>query len=287
MKNFNVAIVDADSILYSCAFSLQDTVHTVGECEYSDIKEAKVESEETNTPIETVTEVLGDVNDAILCYRDFIDSIKENTGAGEVISYTGSNEGNFRKDIATIKPYKGNRKGPDPELLQPLKDFLIGSGELIRADSMLEADDQVIIEFRQLKKKLGEGKVVLCVIDKDAKQEPGHHYNFNTGEFSYLEPIDSLRHFYTQLLIGDSIDNILGLYKVGAKSTLVKHLYEIEDELEMFKFIFDEYYKRFGNYAGTFIAETFVLLYMLRSPDITEGVFKVKQLLEAISEEAD
>ena len=262
-------------------------MHTVGECEYSDIKEARVESEETNIPIETITEVLGDINDAVLCYRDHIDNIKEDTGAREVISYTGSSEGNFRKDIATIKPYKGNRKGPDPELLQPLKEYLISSGELLRADSMLEADDQVIIEFRKLKKELGEDKVVLCVIDKDAKQEPGHHYNFNTGEFTYLEPIDSIRYFYTQLLIGDSIDNILGLYKIGAKNALVKHLYELEDELEMFKFIYSEYTKRFGNYATTFIAETFVLLYMLRSPDITEGVFKVRQLLEAISEKAD
>ena len=282
MKNFKVAIVDADSILYTVCLAAQEMHYRVEEKVFTD----KEEAEEHGEPVKEYVE-LRTLDETLEHYRELIGKIGENTGADQIDCYTGSSDGNFRKEIATIKPYKGNRKGPDPLQLEALKEELISTGELIRADSMLEADDQVIIEFRKHKANLGEGNVVLCVIDKDAKQEPGWHYNFNTEDLVHIKPIDSLRYFYTQLLIGDSIDNILGLYKVGARSTLVKHLYTLEDEVEMFKMIYSEYHKRFGNYASTFIAETFVLLYMLRSPDEMEGVYKVMQLLEVIGEASD
>lgn len=278
MKLFEKAIVDADSILYTVSLSAQEKHYKVdGHKIFTDLKEAEEEAEDS---VEEEFVEIRDISETIKHYQEVVQDIKENTGAIDIYCYTGSPDGNFRKTVATIKQYKGNRKGPEPLQLAQLKEVLIESGDLLESESMLEADDQVIIEFRKLKEAHGEDNVVLCVIDKDAKQEPGHHYNFNTGEFTHLKPIDSLRHFYMQLAIGDSIDNILGLFNVGVKSALVKKIYTLSDEIEMFSLVYDEYRKRFGNYAAPFIMENFTLLYMLRSPNVDEGVVKSLQLVK-------
>ena len=279
MSTFKVAIVDADSILYTASLAAQEMHYRVEEKIFTDRSEA----EEHGEPIKEYVE-LRSLEETVEHFTNLVAGIKENTGATEVHCYTGSTFGNFRKGIATIQEYKGNRSGPEPIQLNKLKEILITRGFLQRATGLLEADDQVIIEFHKLKEKLGEDKVVLCVIDKDAKQEPGNHYNFNTGEFTYLQPIDSLRFFYTQLLTGDPIDNILGLYKVGTKSTFVKKLYDLETEEDMFTLVYQEYLKRFGSYAEDFITETYRLLYMLRTPNETEGYNNVINLINNYNE---
>jgi 5'-3' exonuclease len=52
-------------------------------------------------------------------------------------------------------------------------------------------------------------------IDKDLLQIPGVHYHFVKKEFYNITPDQGLRHFYMQLLMGDRIDNIPGVYGIG------------------------------------------------------------------------
>jgi len=251
MFGFKAAVLDADSLLYRVALKSQDKegnqVRTIGE--------------------------------SLEHYYELIDNILDTTKATEFEAYTGSVDDSFRHEIATIKPYKGNRNSDPPIILDELKKLLIKSEDLYNAPSGLEADDYVINRFMHFKEKYGEDEAVLCVVDKDAKQEPGHHFNYNTGDYSHLTPVESLRSFYTQLLIGDSTDNILGLYKVGKASALVKQLGELTTEQEMFDHVYKQYKCRFGNYADTFIIETFRLLYMCRTTDINEGAVKAMGLL--------
>ena len=53
----------------------------------------------------------------------------------------------------------------------------------------------------------------MCI--RDRLQIPCTHFNFNRNEWTDVDEWDGLKFFYTQILTGDSADNIVGLYKVG------------------------------------------------------------------------
>lgn len=75
-----------------------------------------------------------------------------------------------------------------------------------------EADDALGIEHQK-----DPYNSILCSIDKDFKQLEGHHYNFVKQEMFTVSEKEALINFYTQLLVGDTIDNIPGLWRVGPK----------------------------------------------------------------------
>ena len=52
-------------------------------------------------------------------------------------------------------------------------------------------------------------------LDKDFNQIPGWHYNFVKKTHYYVDKAEGDRFFYTQILTGDSADNIIGLHMVG------------------------------------------------------------------------
>ena len=59
------------------------------------------------------------------------------------------------------------------------------------------------------------GDGIIVSLDKDFKQVAGWHYNFINHSHEYVNEEDAIRFFYKQILMGDSADNIIGLYKVG------------------------------------------------------------------------
>ena len=98
---------------------------------------------------------------------------------------------------------------------------------------------------------------------------PGWHYKWGKGNTEETPPffvtqIEGLRFFYKQLLTGDMTDNILGLYGVGKKSTLLSKLDDMDSEEAMFLHVYGEYKSRFGAYADQFMLENGRLLWMLR-----------------------
>jgi hypothetical protein len=103
---------------------------------------------------------------------------------------------------------------------------------------------------------------------------PGWHYSWSAGtkhkekEMYYVSEIEGLRNFYTQLLTGDTVDNIPGLFGVGKSSSLVKHLDTLDNADDMYLFVRSHYEKRFGSYCDMFLLENARLLWMLRE----EGV---------------
>ena len=119
------------------------------------------------------------------------------------------------------------------------------------------------------------GTTVICSRDKDLHMIPGWHYSWPAGKQEerlwFQDETSAIRCFYRQLLTGDTTDNILGLYGVGANSQLVKRLEDTDEERVMFRSVYKAYQDRFGSYAYDFLIENAALLWMLREEPAFKG----------------
>ena len=142
-------------------------------------------------------------------------------------------EGNFRR---TINPdYKANRKDkPKPKHLKICQDFL---QEEWNAEWCVgyEADDALGINATD--------KTIICSIDKDLLMIPGLHYNFVKQMFIDVNELSGIKHFWKQMLIGDTSDNIKGVDKIGPVKAAKLIDYQ-EYEMDMFKTVYDIYQDR-------------------------------------------
>ncbi len=193
-------------------------------------------------------------------------TIKKNSGSDTTQLYLTGKD-NFRKDVATIVPYKGTRKKEKPKWYKELRFEMEMNLGAIVVDGM-EADDAMSIE-QYADQDLA---TVICSRDKDLNMVPGWHYGWEAGLAKEVplwcqDDIGGLRLFYKQLLTGDSVDNILGLYGVGKKSALLKPLDEMNNEYNMVGHCYKHYADRFGSYAEQFMSENGKLLWMLRTEE--------------------
>lgn len=179
------ALIDADSLCYAVGFSSNDVEEPIAL--------SRLE--------QTMTELCMDLD----CedYKGFL---------------TG--KGNFRESIAVTVPYKGQRIAEKPVHLQALRDHLVSSWgfEVVQG---IEADDAVGIAAYAVP----EDQSIMVHIDKDLNQFRGWHYNYRKKEKYYVSEFEGLTAFYTQILTGDRIDNIVGLKGIGpvkAKKVLEK-----------------------------------------------------------------
>lgn len=145
---------------------------------------------------------------------------------------TGSN--NFRKQVATTAPYKGNRTAPKPEHLPDVRKHLVDRWGAIIIDGQ-EADDTIAIEATK-----NSNACIIISIDKDFRQVPGHHYNFVKREHFYVTPENGLRFLYMQILMGDTADNIIGISGIGPKraEALLK---DYTEEIDMYNACIEAY----------------------------------------------
>ena len=130
------------------------------------------------------------------------------------IHYAVKGTGNFRKDL--YPEYKAHRVKQDDEVrerLNFLHTYSIECGA-VPADGM-EADDLVSIWAYEAREK--EEDYVICGIDKDLKQIPGTHYNYNKDTWDFVDDATAIRNLMLQCLTGDSADNIPGLKGIGPK----------------------------------------------------------------------
>jgi 5'-3' exonuclease len=143
-----------------------------------------------------------------------IKNIVENVGAAEgLVIIKGAD--NFRFHVA--EDYKGNRKDNiDPEVRDRISMLYEYAADFsIKADGA-EADDLCGIYAREAL-EMGKSYVV-SHIDKDLNCIPGYHHNFRKKEIYFVEPEVGYHHLMMQLLTGDSTDNIQGLRGVGPKT---------------------------------------------------------------------
>jgi len=133
---------------------------------------------------------------------------------------------NYRNEIALTAPYKGNRTKEKPLHIDFIRAALEGAWGAVVAEGQ-EADDAIAIDATAL----GDD-CIICSVDKDFDQVPGWHYNFVKKQKYYVTPEEGLLFFYRQILMGDRIDNIIGINGIGDKKSLA--LLEGLTEQEMY-----------------------------------------------------
>ena len=194
------AFIDADSLCYAVGFSSNDAEEPIAI--------SRLE--------QTMTELCMDLD----CedYKGFL---------------TG--KGNFRDKIAVTVPYKGQRVSEKPVHLQALRDHLVNSWgfEVVNG---IEADDAVGIAAYAVP----EDKSIMVHIDKDLNQFRGWHYNYRKKEKYHVSEFEGLTAFYTQLLTGDRIDNIVGLKGIGPVKAK-RILEECTNENELYQAVLKAY----------------------------------------------
>ena len=87
-----------------------------------------------------------------------------------------------------------------------------------------------------------DGNSRICSLDKDLLQIPGSHYNWVSGVSRLVSPLDGLRAFYKQLILGDKTDNIPG-YDGKLRGECPKFIQKLQepidgmtDEYDMWKY---------------------------------------------------
>lgn len=205
-----------------------------------------------------------DEDEVKLTVRDFFDNLYSYIDPfnmfDKLVFLTGS--GNFRHDIAKTAPYKGNRKDtPKPTWLKFVRGYIDYLYNAVITDGY-EADDLISIAAY----KAGYDKVVIVSTDKDFNQIPVTIYNLSKGEFFTITPQEALKNFYKQILTGDTVDNIFGIYGIGPKKA-DKILEGKITEADMYVAVveaYEELDKQSGFSAQERVLENGKLLYLCR-----------------------
>ncbi|WP_396190177.1 hypothetical protein [Flavobacterium sp.] len=122
---------------------------------------------------------------------------------------------NFRYQAAS--DYKGNRKDTlEPEVKDRLEMLYKYAQDFCIESDNAEADDYCGIAFK-LAQEEGKSAIV-CHIDKDLDALPGWHYNFRKKEFYKVTPEQGYTFLMKQILMGDATDNIQGIKGLGPKT---------------------------------------------------------------------
>jgi 5'-3' exonuclease len=178
---------------------------------------------------DTIGGVCGKIDEL---FENIFDAIIERYGKDYryIAFLTGPN--NFRHEIA--KDYKAQRPKEKPVLLNFARNYIMEEFNTILTEGE-EADDAIAILATK-----HFPDAVMVSIDKDFKQVPGLLYNPTKDEWTEISEEDGLLFFYTQLLMGDSVDNIKGVNKIGPK-TAEKILDGSTTEQEMWKRCLEAY----------------------------------------------
>ena len=212
--------------------------------------------------------------------------ITENSGCDSYeLFITGKD--NFRYDIATVKPYKGNRSAkPKPFYLESTRKLLESYGAVV-CDGM-EADDMLAVRAREMEYK----DCCICSRDKDLRMVPCMQYSWEVGlqpewgpelvdtlgelHFRFSDKIlkngeksnaikkvwgTGLKWFYAQLIIGDATDNISGLEGKGG-GLVHQVIHPCTSEEELFTAAFSAYTDKYGDTAAERLLEQGRLLWM-------------------------
>jgi len=161
---------------------------------------------------------------------------------------------NFRKKIASIKPYKGNRTATKPPHFKEVREYLVDWWKAIVSQDA-EADDYIASSSSL--------ETVIVSTDKDFKTV-GNTYLFNPtkNELMFITEYEAWFNFYVQMLVGDSADNVPGIDKIGAVKA--PKLLMDKDVKEMENTVRDLYRKQYGDKGDEAFEEVGQLLWLRR-----------------------
>jgi hypothetical protein len=178
-----------------------------------------------------------DVNEKLAMSRmtEFLEELVMMPEINEYQGYlTGSN--NYRNEIAKTAPYKGNRTGERPVHYDLLRQYLNTAWDFKIVENQ-EADDAIGIAAYEFE---SDEDYMIMSIDKDLDMLRGWHYNFSKNIKYHIDEFDGILNFYKQLLVGDRVDNIIGLKGIGPKKA-EKILKDCVTELDMYNAVLEAY----------------------------------------------
>lgn len=269
-----IALIDGDVIAYMSAFAAQRTIYYVDESADGEFIErheftSKKEADDCLTYLES--KYKDDQSITLLLHNEVIAApkkqaeffadqllkaiLRETRAEDYKLFLTADDKSNFRYKVAKTKPYKGNRK----DLVKPvhyshIRNYLhiIWEAYVVFGD---EADDYLGIHQVQKMREFDpdsnywdqpahNNKSIICSIDKDLRMIPGWHYNIKTGEKSFVEREEGMRFFWKQMLMGDPVDNIQGVPKIGKMKAadLIDSCKSLEACKETVKMTYEKYY---------------------------------------------
>ena len=220
-----LTFIDGDPVVYACGFASEHRLYVAiddqsGDSMYTEpheglraMKEAIGDTPATiyeRVSTEPVANALNSVKKNLAKIIETVEAWAKRECEPQLL-LTGS--GNFRERIATIKPYKGTRKPwHKPRHEQAIKRYMVDNcfADVIYGQ---EADDELAI--RQTAALAAGHPSVIVTIDKDLLMVPGWHYNPVSGKFKKTSPEEGMLRFYRPVLTGDTVDNIMGCYKLG------------------------------------------------------------------------
>lgn len=244
-------LLDGDVITYRCGFAADSQI--------------KREARESNPGIsdEEVKEILANTDYqrfALQNVRTLIEDVLDQFNP-EYKLYLHAG-GNFRDQLATLKPYKGNRDpNQKPKYYKEIKEYMFDHWNAIPVRG-IESDDAIGMEQFDNPDKY----TVICSIDKDMLLIPGWHYHLARKELHYQTIRSANNLLFWQMLVGDPVDNIPGINRIGAKraSAILESLGHDTDRIR--EAVKDLYRKQYGDNWEQAYREVGHLLYILRYP---------------------
>ena len=207
------ALVDIDSMIIAAGALGENVYYEIDGYRFDYIKEAKAYCEkEVRPPADIVRGVDAlPVSHAINILKQTYRASVEAAGCVEDECYLSpTDKSNYRFKI--YPEYKANRKNVvKPVHFEALRAFAIRHMGAVVCTGM-EADDMLCIRAHEI----GLDEVVIISVDKDMKQVPCRHYDWRKkSPILHVTPWEGWCLFYTQLLTGDTVDNIKGCPKIG------------------------------------------------------------------------
>lgn len=246
-----LAVIDADTPAFASAISCEDYHYETpeGDC-YRRKSDAPKSVQDS---LIQVWEATAPPQFAVSRCEKFIQGILDDAQCDDYVLFIGGGN-NYRYDLPHPKgyPYKGNRADMHtPFYLDECKNYLMECHPTIVCDGY-EADDGCGILMSEGME--GYDELLLCHIDKDMDMIEGNHMRWSRNingkdfpaEFYTVDKVEALRHFYLQLLSGDTTDNIPGYYKLTGKKLVAgikSGLESLTTELDMWTYVRQVYAK--------------------------------------------
>ena len=227
-----ILLVDADSLVFASCYKPK---------------------EEEGSFFENIEDVILKFDET---FQRVVNELSELYDVTEVLVFNDS-RGNFRKLIT--KKYKANRTGQNkPPLLSEIHKHVTNTYKGIQGCGM-ETDDLVAAHWKSLSDIYGRDKVMIVSIDKDYLQFPALIYKYNRKEILDVSKYDALKNFYTQMITGDTADNVNYFKGKGIKFAQ-KYYEDCDTKFQFTKKLYTLFKEKYKSKAKEKYAECYHLL---------------------------